>query len=379
MAQNAALRLFGFRQFAAPIETRARPDGSFLFPRVFPGEYTLRLAGAAPDNISAPELAVTIGDSDVEGVVIEAPRLKKVHGRMTVEGRGPAPRFTLSLKSEAQSGAPKYGHFEINPGRDGTFNVVLPEGSWEVAEQSLRVGYILQSLMYGEHDLMRGPLNLAMDDPAAELRISVKAPEDSGVTIAGRVVGASSGAEGRPVAVTLRSPSFTEDLSAAVSGDGTFVFPVVYPARYLAIVRVSGKSAPGSEQIVEVSDLPVRDLEMRVPARSRVKGTIDVRGGAPPPRVSIPLFPAHVEPLLMPRFLNDEPLFRPTLEFDPLRDEGFSVDLPEGEYLLDPTAFELPPGYGIDSFTYGTTDLLKENLRVTRADTTTLRLTLRRN
>jgi hypothetical protein len=81
----------------------------------------------------------------------------------------------------------------------------------------------------------------------------------------------------------------------------------------------------------------------------------------------------------MPRFLNDEPLFRPTLEFDPLRDEGFSVDLPEGEYLLDPTAFELPPGYGIDSFTYGTTDLLKENLRVTRADTTTLRLTLRRN
>jgi hypothetical protein len=50
-------------------------------------------------------------------------------------------------------------------------------------------------------------------------------------------------------------------------------------------------------------------------------------------------------------------------------DGVFKVTLPEGERAISIQPTSLPSGYAVDSFTYGSVDLLKNPLRVARTDT----------
>jgi hypothetical protein len=50
-------------------------------------------------------------------------------------------------------------------------------------------------------------------------------------------------------------------------------------------------------------------------------------------------------------------------------DGVFKVTLPEGERAISIQSSSLPSGYSVDSFTYGTTDLLKNPMRIALTDT----------
>src|SRR5262249_10276099 len=57
-------------------------------------------------------------------------------------------------------------------------------------------------------------------------------------------------------------------------------------------------------------------------------------------------------------------------------DGSFRIALPEGERQLSVVAGTIPPGYKLTSLTYGTTDLMKNPIRITSADTAELRVIL---
>jgi hypothetical protein len=120
---------------------------------------------------------------------------------------------------------------------------------------------------------------------------------------------------------------------------------------------------------VTVGATDVTGLTIRLPAPKAVTGRVTVQGNLPKnipvPRVAfflaaVPGIPASSASVPA----NAEP------------DGSFRIALPEGERQLSIVSGGIPPGYKLASFTYGATDLLKNPIRITSADTAELHVTL---
>src|SRR5204863_1308217 len=85
-------------------EASVNPDGSFLFPRVIPGNYTARLSLS---GLSAGR-PVTIGNQDVTDLFINYPREFVVGGHVIVDGAGTAepPVVTIEAKDAKNPTSP---------------------------------------------------------------------------------------------------------------------------------------------------------------------------------------------------------------------------------------------------------------------------------
>ena len=58
---------------ATPLQTSALPDGSFEFPEVFPGRYSIRLIGPST-SIAVPEVTIVVSTTDLRDVEVVIPR-----------------------------------------------------------------------------------------------------------------------------------------------------------------------------------------------------------------------------------------------------------------------------------------------------------------
>src|SRR5207249_2046146 len=77
--------------YEVPMDT----DGAFKMEEVAPGSYFARVE--MPSGLGAPLVAVDIPNKDVRDLEIAVPPEKEVFGRVTVDGYGPPPRFSLLL------------------------------------------------------------------------------------------------------------------------------------------------------------------------------------------------------------------------------------------------------------------------------------------
>jgi hypothetical protein len=144
---------FGARE--APVNS----DGSFLFPKVMPGDYVARLSLSG----LAAGRQVTVADHDVTDVVITYPRVFIVSGHVLIEGGAAdsAPSLVLEAKD------PK----ETKPGPAATASTIgnlimlnVKDGEYDISLRNVPAGYQLKSITYGTTDLQKAPLKI--DGPA---------------------------------------------------------------------------------------------------------------------------------------------------------------------------------------------------------------------
>jgi hypothetical protein len=383
-ASPASVSLFN-PFISGTLSATIRPDGSFEFPKVYPGDYTANLSGAIPNLAIRPTATLHVGNADVTGVNLVIPRQREIPGRVMLEGEGFIPRFTIPLiggsPGNLNSRPVSSESLFITPQRDGTFKVSALEGERAIGVATgLPPGYTIKSMMYGTVDLTKDPLKVLATD-TAELRITLTAPDAKPVRVSGRVEGwnpatlptpaalrTGPGALGGPPPSTVvlsTSYSFST-LSAVIGADGSFEFPKVYPADYTA--RLEGLLPALAVQPtanVHVGDADVT-VNLVLPRQRQIPGRITLEGEGLLPRFTIPLIgadPDNPRSLLLPFSIN------------PQADGAFKVVALEGEHAIGaPTG--LPPGYTIKSMMYGTVDLTKDPLQVLLTDTAELRITL---
>jgi hypothetical protein len=353
--------------FAPTLSATIDAVGSFEFPKVYPGDYTARLTGAVPSMAIQPTANVHIGATDVAGFNLVMPRQREIPGRITLEGGGAIPRFTIPLIASGSSNfngatvrAPSVFLY-INPLPDGTFKVVAPEEERSVgAPSGLPVGYAIKSMMYGTTDLKSSSLKVLATD-TAELRITLSGPGVKAVRVSGKVSGldASVFAQG-PVSVTLNASAFMP-LKASVAASGDFDFPEVFAGQYTASVSAAGIPTPSVNVSVGGSD--ITNLEIAMPRLKETRGHIVVQGRGPMVSVHFPTSSATGAPANPPAFVD----------VNPKPDGTFRTRLPEGERRIG-KPFGLPPGYAVKSITYGSVDLLTHPLNVSREDSAELQI-----
>src|SRR5215475_1417186 len=206
--------------------------------------------------------------------------------------------------------------------------------------------------------VLLGPIMLPAQNPDV---VATK-----GVNVTGRVV-ADDATRARVVRVTMTSSAAAEPLTTIVDSDGSFEFSKVVAGPYTAIAYAATSLSPPLSVTVGATD--VTGLTIRLPAPKAITGRVIIQGNLPRnipiPRLAfllaaVPGIPASGGSVPA----NAEP------------DGSFRIALPEGERQLSIVSGAIPPGYKVASFTYGTTDLLKNPIRITAADTTELHVTL---
>jgi hypothetical protein len=247
--------------YPQPMVTRPAADGTFEFPEVFPGEYSVRIPDL--DVRNTPAIPITAGDSDVRNIELKLPEKKEIRGRLIVEGGAPLPRLSLTWSSAPGRNA---NGTPIEPQPDGSFKIALYEGSHTDTSFDLPRGYTRESIQYGTSDLTNGRLTVSASDNA-ELRIVLKAANLRPVKVSGRAAGGES--------VSLKSSSYAATLNARVAGDGTFEFPSVLPGNYALFLTGAAVPAKTCAPVV-VGDTDLRNVSIAAPPR-----------GAQPPDVNI--------------------------------------------------------------------------------------------
>jgi hypothetical protein len=255
----------------------------------------------------------------------------------------------------------------INPQPDGTFRVSLQEGERRAGPAGgLPTGYRVKAMTYGTVDLLSASMKVAATD-TAELRITVSAANATPVKVSGKVTGLDATMFARgPITVSMNAPGYAGTLQATISPDGSFQFPQVFPGNYSARVTGPGIAAHQPATIV-VANAEVLNAEIILSGQKDITGRVIVEGSGPIPRFNFrpAQIPAAQRTPLATQFLN----------VAPVANGSFRLTLPEGERPLGEIN-GLPPGYTLKAVTYGTTDLLRDPLKIAKTDTGELVITL---
>ena len=152
---------------------RVSQDGQFEFDAVVPGEYTLRLIGAAPSDGSGPRTPwlrqllarqdVEVGASDVESLNLPIMPSINVTGRITADGLD-APNFSgMQITLAPIAADASYGSYRTaKVGADGTFTLDnLSPVEYVVHALGGPQGTYIKSLSFNGADLLTQPMDLS--------------------------------------------------------------------------------------------------------------------------------------------------------------------------------------------------------------------------
>jgi hypothetical protein len=370
------------------METSLKEDGSFEFPQVLPGNYTVR-AGWKGRSATAPPLAaplpIVIASADVNDIQITLPtRDASTAGaipvRIVLENGGPMPRLGMKMSEGG-------GVVSLASTRDGLFYVAITEGDHPVIIGSMPAGYSLKSATYGTSDLKSNPNIRVSGASAEELRLTIGPDKPNAwVKVSGRIVGVDPGADvslfmtpvGLPGAnaATIAAPNYSGvvmskalDLTLGVPGampvpvnpDGTFEIPAVLQGsyrlslstRFTDLPAVYSRARPAGLEMtttITVRDTPL-DVELIVPHQEPIVGRVVVDNGSPQPTLRFTLAGGPNPIIIYPA---------------PQLGGVFRVNLPKGEYRL--SVGGLPSGYSVRSMTYGASNILTGPLKISSED-----------
>ena len=234
-------------------------DAAFEIDGVLPGTYTLEVQainaraadGTVTNNNEMGRLVVTVGDQDVDGVVLPLGPGAEVTGRITREGT--PPQQQEPQQPEQQAHLADFARASIQPivqltdpqtarvggasaqaKPDGSFEIkrILP-GTYQVLVQPLPAGLYVKSIRYGGQDLTRSLLDLTSGGGGSiDIVLSYNVADVSGVV---------HGADGQPlagVALTLWTPGTPSNEAAdftrtvLTGDDGGFKFADLPPGDY---------------------------------------------------------------------------------------------------------------------------------------------------
>jgi hypothetical protein len=142
-----------------PLETLVRPDGSFTFNNVTPGNYQLRVISPL---IMQQVVPLTVGSTNLTDVTISMPQERWVTGRVVIEGsNAPPPGVSAEARSadgRILSATTPSAYEGTNTGQFFVFR--LRSGEYTISLRSIPAGYQLKSLSYGTVDLLKQPLKV---------------------------------------------------------------------------------------------------------------------------------------------------------------------------------------------------------------------------
>jgi len=300
-----------------PIDIGVAGDGTFEFSKVPPGSYTLRIS---PTATSVRPLSVEIGEEDIDGLELTAPLL--VAGRVTLDDGSPLPFQAAALAAGVQD-APALLRLQANSGdqvsgigvssavtvrRDGVFILPFPgAGDYRIAPTLMPLRHDIQSMTYGNVDLLQSPLKIESESGTTELRIVLTttrpAGTPAGVKVSGRVTGLENNSQGAPLFVSLQSQTLAPNqlmvnriTEAPVEPDGTFEVTGVPPARYTVRAASAPGLATGMAAVIASSvnasidvtnkDVSGLELALRIPADLQPGAVATVSFGRAPQAVT---------------------------------------------------------------------------------------------
>ena len=225
--------------------------GSFEIRNVAPGSYKLKVsrpdatqqaalaAGARvldPTRVdTSTEAFITVGDSDIENVILTFPPLVPVTGKMTVEGQPlpPAPpqRLRLQYQRSTKAVVDSIGSAaQASVLADGAFRLeVIQPGEYRVSAVGVPATHYVKTLQFNGQDLLSGPMLLS---DSAGSGIALVLSSD-----VGQVKGVVTDAAARPVGgvpAVIVPETKRPDLYRNVATDqnGQFTFSGVAPGEY---------------------------------------------------------------------------------------------------------------------------------------------------
>jgi hypothetical protein len=343
-------------------EFRAQPaaDGSFAFPKVLPGFYTIRvLAGSA---------LTAILNVDVRGntsVRIAPYTFREVSGRVSVDPVGALPLMVELIVVCPTSAESSLLSLEIVADLDaeGAFKATLPEtGCLLTVVPEVSAQYLIKSAVYGEMDLTAptGPFTVSGDTllkvgltaSAGSARVRVRGQVTGDTRSLRRIILQSPAAGG---GLRLSADSRRGALQVPVGADG--VFDVALPPELFLTVAAS--------QAAEPSPIILAAPNTR---KVTIRATMaDTTPGAKAPEVFILRIDGKVGQTL--QFFGYST--NAVLKSDPAAPGGgtFTMVLPEGQFSLGidfPEGMVRPPR--VKSFTRGDIDLLRAPMSISILD-----------
>jgi TonB family protein len=316
--------------------------------RIRPGSYQLSFSGA---SIAQQQMPVVVADKDVTGLEVQVQPTVILTGTVNVEGNGLRPRLSIIFSpfrgsnNNIQTASPLTNS-------NGTFRVVLPEGDYRIGWSNLPAGYELKSIAAGSTDLLSAPLKVSSNPPpppiVVNLGVGEKAPW---VKVSGKVTGLPAVQNGTPYRLALSGSTLIDLPEVPVNPDGSFEFTRLLPGTYLPRFT---PALPVPATSFNVANRDVTDVAIVIPPLKEIRGVLNV----------------NVSGIL--RLGWSESSGANTAATGSSIDGKFTFLVPEGERRVTLNV----PGFTVQSFTYGSVDLLKEPLKVSSADVAEFRATL---
>ena len=261
-----------------------------------------------------------------------------------------------------------------------------PRARWEPSfvREEVAAPYRLKSIQYGSLELLRQKLKVTVAESQEILVTLELAPSVPWITVEGRV---QAGAQSRPGRVLLVGDDTRYFINATIEPNGTFILPRVPPGTYTVQTQPPVFGMPDRQIVVEPG---IGMLDLVVPEQRPITFRVQVDGGGNRPGFSFNIthpigegfqfiFPGSLtSPIMIGRTdmecfsdscSSPAPLGRllnePVVVRDPGPSEAFTLKLPEGEYTMEIRGNLQGPV--LRSVMFGSTDLLKEPMRVTSA------------
>jgi hypothetical protein len=258
---------------ANPLPTPAliSPDGTFEFPRVYPGRYDVRVV---PSRDFAP-VTLVVNEADINDLQLDVP-LSAVTDfpitlKISLDVEGPTPRFALQFQTS-----------DTRPWR--TLLVGGPEASLRIApgefsvkpvmqgNNALPFGYSIKTMTTADgKDLKTQPLVVGADS-RPEIRITLTASSAAWMKVSGRVTGLSEVSPRESTTIQLEGPPVAAPITAEAGPDGAFEIPKVLPGTYQVRLSPAVDSFPRS-LVVGYTDLTNVEFPARLGA-FRVSGRV---------------------------------------------------------------------------------------------------------
>jgi hypothetical protein len=174
--------------------TKAGPDGSFTLKNVAPGDYTLTVR--VPANGDAPaeaaSIALTIGTTDVEGVVLTTSGGGSMTGRLVFDGGVAAPQAAAQFRivprpvkrdaPAASAGAPNPDSGRVRP--DWSFSLTSVMGANRIGVTGLPQGWAVKSVDAQGDDFTDSPADFSAGEKYEDVVVTLtnRSPTLTGTT-----------------------------------------------------------------------------------------------------------------------------------------------------------------------------------------------------
>ena len=210
------------------IETLSAADGSFEFPALYDGQWSIHAEKQTNGVKLMAFAAALVGDRDIDDLQLRLTAPFTVRGTVSFDGTGKLPgKVTIFLKPPVIAGSQGVSRAVVDPGGGWKIDNVYP-GAYRVIAISPGPPHFLETIRIGDRNILGQDVEFYPGSLPVEIGFASK-----GGAVHGSVEGCGSATVVlAPQDPNLYEPQFVQ--TARCSGDGRFDIPTLRPGDYYA-------------------------------------------------------------------------------------------------------------------------------------------------